>query len=273
MKNLLFGCLLLVTAVLAGCSGAPDGSDVRITTDYGDIYIDLYDDTPKHKENFLRLAEEGYYDGTTFFRIVKGFMIQGGDPNTKAEAGGRAGAGGPGYTLQQEIVSTHFHKRGALAAARMPDQINPRWESSGSQFYIVHGRKFDVNELDAISGTIPAMIVAHAKFLMESTPKYNWVRSVDLEGLSVSNPDSFALVNGQIQEALASIRSQYPNYSMTPEMREEYNRYGGAPMLDGMYTVFGEVLKGMEVVDQIAALPVQGEMALETVRMEVEVLN
>ncbi len=273
MRNLLFIFALLSVAVLSGCSGAPDGADILISTDQGDIYIDLYDDTPKHKENFLRLASEGFYDGTTFFRIMKGFMIQGGDPNTKEDAGGRPGSGGPGYTLEKEMVPGHYHKRGALAAARMPDQVNPRWESSGSQFYIVHGRKWDVNELDAISGQIPAMIEAHVRYVMESTPKYNWVRSVDLAGLSVSNPDSFALVDGQIKDALNNIRSQYPTYEMTPEMREEYNRYGGAPMLDGMYTVFGEVLQGMDVVDKIVAMPVQGELALDPVRMEVEVID
>lgn len=273
MRNLLFTFALSLMAVLSGCSGAPDGADILVSTDYGDIYIDLYDDTPKHKENFIRLAQEGFYDGTTFYRIVKGFMIQGGDPNTKEGSTERVGIGGPGYTLEKEIRPNHFHKRGALAAARQPDQVNPRWESSGSQFYIVHGRKWDVNELDAISGQIPAMIESHVRYVLESTPKYNWVRSVDLAALSVSNPDSFAMLDGQIKDALANIRSQYPSYEMTPEMREEYNRYGGTPMLDGMYTVFGEVMKGMDVVDQIAALPVQGEMALETVRMDVEVID
>lgn len=273
MKNLLFAFILVTVAALSGCSGAPDGADILISTDQGDIYIDLYEDTPKHKENFMRLAREGFYDGTTFFRIMKGFMIQGGDPNTKEEVGGRPGSGGPGYTLQKEILPGHYHKRGALAAARIPDQANPRWESSGSQFYIVHGRKWDVNELDGISGQIPAMIESHVRYVMESTPKYNWVRSVDLAALSVSNPDSFAMLDGEIKAALANIRSQYPSYEMTSEMREEYTQSGGAPMLDGMYTVFGEVIRGMDVVDKIAAMPVQGEMAIEAIRMEVEVIE
>lgn len=273
MRNQLIACLCLLAGVLSSCSGAPDGADVLISTDYGDIYIELYDDTPQHKENFLRLARESYFDGTTFFRVMKGFIIQGGDPNTKEEAGGRAGSGGPGWTLPQEIRPGHYHKRGALAAARGQDRVNPKWESNGSQFYIVHGHKYDVNELDQVAGTIPAMIDNHAQYVMESTPKYNWVRSVDLAGLQSSNPDSFLLVNEQIQNALAGIRKQYPQYSMTEEMRDTYTKKGGAPVLDGMYTVFGEVLSGMTAVDQIAALPVKGEMCLETVRMEVEVLD
>jgi len=273
MRHQLIACLCLLAGVLSSCSGAPDGSDVLISTDYGDIYIDLYDDTPQHKENFLRLAREGYYDGTTFFRVMQGFVIQGGDPNTKEEAGGRAGSGGPGWTLPQEILPHHYHKRGALAMARQPDRINPKWESSGSQFYIVHGHKYDVNELDQVGGTIPVMIENHVQYVLESTPKYNWVRSIDFPGLQASNPDSFLLVNEQIQNALADIRQRYPNYSMTEEMRETYTQKGGAAVLDGMYTVFGEVLSGMNVVDEIAALPVQGEMCLETVRMEVEVLE
>ncbi len=273
MKLINFLYALLSVVILFGCSKAPDRADVLISTDHGNIYIDLYDETPEHKENFLRLASEGFYDGTTFFRIVKEFMIQGGDPNTKEDGGGRPGAGGPGYTLEKEIVPGRYHKRGALAAARMPDQINPQWESSGSQFYIVQGRKWDLNDLDRISTQIPAMIESHVHYVMEATPKYNWVRSVDLEGLSVSNPDSFALVDGQIKSALDNIRRQYPSYNMTPEMRKQYSNYGGAPMLDGMYTVFGEVIQGMDVVDKIAAMPVQGEMALEPVRMEIEVIK
>lgn len=174
--------------------------DVIIQTPYGNISIVLYDNTPKHKANFLRLAQEGFYDSLLFHRIIPGFMIQGGDPTSKgAPAKKRLGEGGPGYTIPFEYVPAYFHKRGAVAAARLPDEINPERESSGSQFYIVQGRTFTDAELDQIEKRI--------------------------------------------------------RRTFTPEQREIYKTIGGAPHLDGAYTVFGEVIEGIEVVDKIATLP------------------
>lgn len=270
MKKLLFSTFLLSLLVLSGCESIPDGADVRISTDFGNIYIDLYDDTPKHKENFLRLAGEGFYDGTTFHRVMKGFMVQGGDPGTKE---GANGDGDLGYFLPREINNNHFHKRGAVAAARMPDQVNPQWESSSSQFFIVHGRKFDDNILDNLSAQIPAMIEAHSRYVYESNPRNNWVRTVDLAQLSQENPDSFQVVKLKIDRGFQAVREQFPEYRLTDEMRDHYKNVGGAPMLDAMYTIFGEVVGGMDVVDQIAGIAVNGEMAAEIVRMDIDVLD
>lgn len=270
MKKTLYAALFLSLLVLAGCESIPDAADVRISTDFGNIYIDLYDDTPQHKENFLRLASEGFYNGTTFHRVMKGFMVQGGDPATKEGATGDADLG---YAIPREILPQHYHKRGALAAARMPDQINPQWESSSSQFYIVHGRKFDENVLDNLAGQIPAMIEAHSQYVFESNPRNNWVMTVDLAQLAQENPDSFQKVKVRIDRGYQAVREQFPEYRMTDEMRNTYRNTGGAPMLDGMYTVFGEVVGGMDVVDQIAAIKVNGEMAAETVRMDIDVLD
>ena len=124
-------------------------ADAIIHTSLGDIYVRLYDETPKHKENFLKLASEHFYDSTTFHRVIKEFMVQGGDPYSKdAQKKNMAGQGGPGYTVPAEFVAAYYHKKGALAAARMGDQMNPKRESSGSQFYIVHGKTFTKEELD-----------------------------------------------------------------------------------------------------------------------------
>ncbi len=121
---------------------------VVISTPFGDMTIDLYDETPLHKANFLKLASEGYYDGLLFHRVIKAFMIQGGDPDSKgAPSGKQLGVGGPGYTLPAEIEAGFIHKKGALAAARQGDQMNPKKESSGSQFYIVHGTEVDTNRI------------------------------------------------------------------------------------------------------------------------------
>jgi cyclophilin family peptidyl-prolyl cis-trans isomerase len=158
IKKLSFAALVMAAAcMVTGCDSAPANADVKISTDYGDVYVDLYDDTPKHKENFLKLAKEGFFDGTTFHRVIQEFMVQGGDPNTK-DGSGPAGQGGPGYTLPREIVSAHYHKVGALAAARMPDGANPNWESSGSQFYLVTGKKWTDPELDMMEQQVASVI-------------------------------------------------------------------------------------------------------------------
>ncbi len=174
-----------------------DMTKVLIKTSMGDITIALYDETPLHKENFIKLANEKFYDGTLFHRIIQGFMIQTGDPNSKdAKQGQQLGNGGPGYTIPAEIIPGLIHKRGAVAAARQADQVNPKRESSGSQFYIVDGRAFSYEEI--------AMFEARGM-------------------------------------------------KLTPEQKETYNTIGGAPHLDLQYTVFGEVISGMDIVDKIAA--------------------
>jgi len=137
-----------------GCSDAQSKKYkkqiVLISTEFGDMKARLYDETPKHKENFLKLADEGYFDGLLFHRVINEFMIQGGDPNSKdAEAGAPLGNGGPGSKIPAEFNPELYHKKGALSAARMGDNVNPKKESSGSQFYIVHGRPFSDAEIDA----------------------------------------------------------------------------------------------------------------------------
>jgi cyclophilin family peptidyl-prolyl cis-trans isomerase len=171
---------------------------VLIKTSLGDIQIALYNETPQHRDNFIKLVNEKYYDNTLFHRIIKGFMIQGGDPESKtAQAGQMLGNGGPNYTIPAEFVASRYHKRGALAAARQGDNVNPTKASSGSQFYIVDGRIFSNEELTMIS--------------------------------------------------------RQSGINFTPEQANIYTSVGGAPFLDGSYTVFGEVEKGMDIVDKIAA--------------------
>lgn len=177
--------------------------DAVIVTQYGEMKVQLFDDTPKHKENFLKLAKEGFYDGTTFHRVIKEFMVQGGDPNSKDPAKkNMAGQGGPGYTLPAEILPDRVHQKGALAAARLGDQVNPKRNSSGSQFYVVHGRTFSDKE--------------------------------------VSNAERrIAMVLGS-------------EFKYTAEQKRLYTEVGGSPWLDQQYTVFGQVIEGLEVIDQIA---------------------
>lgn len=171
---------------------------ILLETTLGNIKIRLYDDTPVHTNNFKKLVGEGFYDGILFHRVIEGFMIQTGDPDSKnATPGQHLGAGGPGYTLPAEIIPAHFHKAGAIAAARTGDQTNPMRRSSGSQFYIVHGKTTPKEQLQA-----------YARY----------------------------------------------GFEFSEEQLEAYATVGGAPTLDAQYTVFGEVVEGMDVVDKIATV-------------------
>lgn len=174
------------------------GTVVSIETNVGKIVVSLYDDTPKHRENFIKLVENHTYEGLLFHRVIKNFMVQAGDPKSaKARPGEPLGDGTLGYTVPAEIRPNHFHKRGALCAARQGDNVNPRRESSASQFYIVQGNKWDGAQLDMMEKRF--------------------------------------------------------GKKFSGEQRKVYASVGGTPHLDGEYTVFGEVVEGMEVVDMIAA--------------------
>jgi peptidyl-prolyl cis-trans isomerase B (cyclophilin B) len=198
-KNII---LLLALVLLTACK--EESMKVLFETSEGDIVLQLYEDTPQHSENFLKLVDEGYYDGVIFHRVIANFMIQSGDPGSKNPVpDGRYGTGGPSYRIPAEILPGHHHKKGALAAARTQ---NPQKESSGSQFYIVQGNVFDVEDLQAME---------ESKKSLDSTFKFS-------------------------DEAI-----------------ENYTTIGGTPHLDGEYTVFGEVIEGIEVVDKIAATETQ----------------
>lgn len=237
----------------------------------GDILVRLYDETPLHRDNFLKLAAEGYLNGTLFHRVIKDFMIQGGDPESKnAPSGKSLGSGGPGYTIPAEIHSSQlFHKRGALSAARLGDEVNPNKESSGSQFYIVWGKTYKPAELkqmerqmemqqeQAIFGKLAAI---HREEIM------NFRR----------NRDRAALM--ELQERLGKEALQKSKEmgspSFTPEQVEAYTQIGGTPFLDGKYTVFGEVIEGLSVVEAIQNTATHRDDRPKTdISMHVEVLE
>lgn len=220
---------LLVLAAMAGCSNAQDEAPrqgsapadttnqstmndaqdasnyYEISTRLGSMVVRLYNETPEHRDNFVRLANEGFYDSTSFHRVIANFMIQGGDPNSKNDDPMDDGSGGPGYTLPAELRGEFFHKRGALAAARQGDSVNPTRASSGSQFYIVLGGvPFDSTTLDQIERSLRTQI-----------------------------PD--------------------PAFTFSDSARAVYMTTGGAPHLDGSYTVFGEVVEGFDVLEAIGS--------------------
>ena len=207
--------ILLLTLAITTSLLAQKRAQVLIQTEVGDIVVELYNETPKHRDNFIKLAKNGFYNGTLFHRVIPNFMIQGGDPDSKkASAGQVLGNGGPGYKIPAEFVKTLFHKKGVLAAAREPDAVNPKKASSGSQFYIVQGQVFDEKTLQ-----------------------------------SFGRPFGKDAINA-------------------------YSTIGGSPHLDGEYTVFGEVVRGLELVEKIAnAKRDKRNRPLTDIRMKVTIIK
>ena len=220
---------------------------VKIETTMGDITVKLYDETPKHKENFIKLVKEGVYDSTLFHRVIKNFMIQAGDPTSKtASATDTLGSGDVGYTIPAEFNPKFFHKRGVLAAARQGDDVNPNKESSGCQFYIVTGRKFSEAQMINMENQMnEARLDTVFQVLARKHMKeiYKMRKANDMEGL-MELQDS---LENQARKEVA----KEPALKFTPEQIKAYTTVGGAPHLDGNYTVFGEVVDGMNVVAEI----------------------
>lgn len=231
----------------------------------------MYDEAPLHRDNFLKLAKEGFYNGTLFHRVIKDFMIQGGDPDSKgAPAGASLGTGGPGYTVKAEMAYPQlFHKRGALSAARLGDEMNPERESSGSQFYIVWGKVYKQPELKQMEKQMAmqqeqqvfnTLVAAHRAEIMEMR------RNRDRAALQELQDRLIAETKAKVKEGGVP--------SFTAEQTEAYTTVGGTPFLDGQYTVFGEVESGLDVVEKIQTCETNhADRPLKDVVMEVEVIE
>lgn len=233
---------------------------VLISTNKGEIKIKLYNETPKHRDNFLKLVDDKFYEGVTFHRVINQFMIQGGDPlSKKTDSTGRIGNGGPGYTLDAEIVPGLYHKKGALAAARLGDDVNPTKKSSGSQFYIVHGKTFSTTDLDKLTEQKNNQMKqkGFTDFLQnpenkEYSDRFNKIQSE-------RDQAAFKVFIEEVTPLIDVIFESLQKYEYTATQKAIYGTQGGAPHLDGDYTVFGEVVEGIEIVDTISAVPVDGK--------------
>lgn len=244
-------------------------AQLLIETSLGNIKIRLYDDTPRHRDNILKLASEGFYDGTLFHRVIREFMIQGGDPDSKgAPAGKSLGAGDAGYTLSAEFNTQHFHKRGALAAARLGDQVNPNKDSSGCQFYIVTGKIYKPSTLKKFEKSINdnrenAIL---EKLIMKNLDTVKELRKArDIHGLQKLQDDL-------TKQAKAQAKEEKP-FEFSPEQIEAYTTIGGTPFLDNEYTVYGEVTEGFEVLNAIEKVKTdRNDRPLEDLQMKILVL-
>jgi peptidyl-prolyl cis-trans isomerase B (cyclophilin B) len=260
---------LFIGAFLFLLSGCAQNKDyvVTIKTKYGDMTAILYDETPKHKENFIKLAKEHYFDSLLFHRVIEGFMIQGGDPTSKnARPGEHLGDGGPGYTIDAEFNSKFYHEKGALSAARTSDNQNPTKASSGSQFYIVQGKKWTEDELKF---DMNQFNVAMQKFFQNPANK----PTLDsMMAFYQSDQEQYMQMLKHIRPRVEKETGIKTEKTVSPEAVKIYSTVGGAPHLDGQYTVFGKVIKGLEVIDKIAAQPKdENNRPIEDIRMVVTV--
>ncbi len=258
-KQLIYLPLLLMVCLLAACKPSAKSNDnnndlmekeikIKMETNYGDIVLKLYNETPKHRDNFVKLVKDGHYNGLLFHRVIKDFMIQGGDPTSKnAPKGEMLGEGDLDYTVPAEFVyPKYFHRRGVLSAARQGDDVNPEKASSASHFFIVTGKVFNDSTLlnmeqqqnqQRLNQAFDTLARKHMKEIYKLRKAGKHEELMDLQEKLMA-------------EAEAEV-SRTPEFRFTPEQVKAYTTVGGTPHLDGAYTVFGEVVEGMDVVDSI----------------------
>ena len=260
-KTLIIG--LLFSMALAW--GLIKAKDMQQKTENGDVLVDmhttmgdvrllLYGDTPKHLENFVRLTNEGYYDGVLFHRVINDFMVQSGDPDSKtAKPGQMLGEGDPDYQIDAEFVyPRHFHKRGALAAARQGDSVNPEKKSSGSQFYVVTGKVYTDEQLDMMD---QRRVQEQMRSIFDRLVRQN--RDSIMELRDRGDEEGLRALQEKLIAQTEKEASAAPD-TLTAAQREAYSTVGGTPHLDGNYTVFGEVVSGMDVIDKIQKAETDG---------------
>lgn len=270
MKRKIFICVFAWCLLLDGYAQEKETRAV-IETNFGNMVVKLYNDTPKHRDNFIRLARAGHYDGTLFYRVIKDFVIQGGSSDSRGAMSGRTIGYGDAIIIDAEIKQEHYHKKGALAAPRQPDRENFFKESDISQFYIVQGRKYTPAELDNLEKRIngPIRKAIQRKYY---TPEKKAV----LDTLrSQKRVKEFREIANKIKEDIAfEWNANTDKLYMSDEKREDYIQRGGSHHLDKEYTVFGEVIEGLEVIDKIAALPTdKNDRPLADVKIKVRILK
>ncbi len=270
MKHFLVLTFILIFFHING--NAQQEPTIEISTNLGTMKFRLYNDTPKHRDAFIQLANEGYYDGTLFYRVIQNFLIQGGSKSSRnAPPGKRIGYGDPEHMVNDEIVATHFHKKGALCAPRQPDEVNPFKQSDISQFYIVKGQVFTDGELDTLEMAVNRPIKKRVTALVYTSEIRQKLKELKAE----NKVDEFRELANQVKKDIDSQYHLDANYlEFTEAQRKAYTTVGGYPDLDGKYTIFGECISGFDVIDKIAAQKVDSNnRPLQDVKITVKVVQ
>lgn len=265
----------MVLMIKTGLSQTYSKETILISTEYGDMKIKLFNETPKHRDNFLKLVREHFYDSLLFHRVIQDFMIQGGDPDSKhAEPAKLLGDGDLKYTIPAEFVTTLCHKKGMLCAARNGDDVNPEKASSACQFYIVQGKVRTDEDLIAYEKRINKPLITKLKEDILNKPENKSLKEKIDAFKKEQNNDSlmvyFKIINKLVDEEYAKT----PHYSFPAEHRNIYKTIGGTPHLDSQYTIFGEVIDGLGVIDKIAAVGKnKDDRPLIDIRMKISIIE
>jgi peptidylprolyl isomerase len=269
MRKILYSFLFTAYTVLTQAQTLSKET-VVIETDFGKIKLKLYEETPLHKANFLKLVQSGFYDSLLFHRIIANFMIQGGDPDSKlANDTMKLGDGDLKYRLPAEIHPQLIHKKGALAAARDGDDVNPKFESSACQFYIVQGKIRSKEDLANYEKRINKTRYANTARAYLKSEEGQKQKQIYDRLKSENKSDSATHVNQQIEQSVKAKYAEKQEYQFSAYQTDMYSNAGGTPHLDGTYTVFGEVIEGLLVLDRIAAVKTdKNDRPLQNVRMK-----
>ena len=274
-KALVFSVLMLFSWVY-GWGQTLSKETILISTSYGNMKIKLFEETPLHKKNFIKLVKQGFYDSLLFHRVINGFMIQGGDPDSKrANDTILLGNGDVGYWIPAEFHSKIIHKKGVLAAAREGDDINPKKESSGCQFYIVMGKIYDSLALQKAELRVNREVVQKINYLVGFGGKSPQLKAYYSRLFAQGKEDSLKIVTRQLTDAISKTEyDKTKHYTWLPEQRKTYSTLGGTPHLDNNYTIFGEVIEVLEVIDKIAGAKTdKNDRPKENIRMKVSIIN
>ncbi|MBK8608436.1 MAG: peptidylprolyl isomerase [Chitinophagaceae bacterium] len=249
---------------------------ILISTAYGNMKVKLFNETPGHRNNFLKLVKQGFYDSLLFHRVIDQFMIQGGDPYSKlANDTSLLGDGDVDYWIPAEFNRKLFHRKGMLAAAREGDDVNPNKESSGSQFYIVMGKTYEAPALRKAELRINKDLVRKINYNVAFSGKSSALRSYYNRLLAEEKEDSLKYATQQLTDPISVERyEKTPHFTFTAKQQKTYATLGGTPHLDMNYTIFGEVVEGLEVIDKIAAVKTdKNNRPKENVRMKISILQ
>ena len=274
LKHIILS-IILILVIKLGFSQTFSPETIIISTPYGNMKLKLFNETPKHRDNFLKLVREHFYDSLLFHRVIEGFMIQGGDPDSKhAEPAKLLGDGDLKYTIPAEFISTLCHKKGMLCAARNGDDVNPEKASSAAQFYIVQGKKRTDEDLISYEKRINKPIIAKIKEEVLNKAENNSLKlKIDLAKKEQNN-DSLMVYFKTVNKLVEDEYAKTPHYTFPPEHKTIYKTIGGTPHLDSQYTIFGEVIEGLDVIDKIAVVGKnKDDRPLIDIRMTISIIE